>query len=138
MLPKRFYRISGPIRQQGPNRDSRITAYLKFDPILSGPSLLLTPESKPTVDDFVELDEGLKELLVGPGLAKVVTEEGGELPEAVQATTSDHIKQFIRREGDGCRLNCARPVAQRSDQHVRLADVAHTSTVYQMSDQGST
>ena len=34
-----------------------------------------------------------------------MTEEGSELPEAVQTASSNHIKQFFRRESDGCRLN---------------------------------
>lgn len=90
---------------------------MKFDAIPSGPSLLLTSQSKPAIDDFVELNEGLEELWVGFGLAKVVTEEGSELSETVQATTSDHIKQLLGRECDGCGLNCTRSMAKRGDQH---------------------
>jgi hypothetical protein len=95
---------------------------MKFDAILSGPSLLVIPQSKPAIDDLVELNEGLKELWVGLGVAKMESEEGGELSEAVQATTDDHIEQFFRRERDGGGLNGARAVAHRSDQHCSNAD----------------
>ena len=45
--------------------------------------------------DLVELNEGLKELWVGFGVAEVTTEEGRVLFEMGQAASSDHIKQFF-------------------------------------------
>ena len=47
----------------------------------------------------------------------MVTEEGSELLEAVQTTSSDHVKQFFGGKRDGCGLNSARAMAQRTDQH---------------------
>ena len=40
----------------------------------------------------------------------MVTKERSELFEAVQTTSSDHIKKFFGRKRDGCRLNRARAV----------------------------
>ena len=113
MLPNRFYRA----RQQELRCDSRNRSHLKIDAVLESPSLLLTSQSKSAVENFVELNEGLKELWISFGIAEVVTEEGGELLEAVQATSSNHVKQFFGRERDGCGLNGTRPMAQRADQH---------------------
>lgn len=79
--------------------------HLKFDSILESPSLLLTSQSKPAIDDLVELNESLKKLRVGFGVAEVVTEEGSELPEAVQTASSNHIEQLFGGECDGCGLN---------------------------------
>jgi hypothetical protein len=72
--------------------DDRNYIHLKFDPVLKSPSFLLTSQSKATIDDLVELNEGLKELLIGFGVPEVVAEEGGKLPEAVQTASSNHIK----------------------------------------------
>jgi hypothetical protein len=99
------------VHQQELNGDSRNATHMKFDAILCGPGYLLIPQSKPTIDDLVELNEGLEELWVGLGVAKMASEEGGELSEAVQATTDDHIEQLFRRERDGRGLNGTRAVA---------------------------
>jgi len=103
-------------RQQVPRCDSRNPAHQKIDAILESPSLFLTPQSKPTVEDFVELNEGLKKPRVGFGVAEVATEEVSELIKPVQTASSGHIKQFFGRECEGCRLDGARPMPQRADQ----------------------
>jgi len=117
-------------RQQELRCGIRNPTHLKVDAILESPSLFLIPQSKSAVDDLVELNEGLKELWVGFGVAEVVTEEGSELFEAVQTAPGDHVKQFFGGECDGCRLNGTRPMAQRADQRWKnrhcLAYVAKT------------
>ena len=50
---------------------------------MESPSLFLTSQSKSTVDDFIELNEGLEEFRVGFGVAEVVTEEGSKLFETI-------------------------------------------------------
>ena len=77
---------------------------MKFDSILESPGLLLTSQRKSTVDDLVKLDEGLKKLRVSFGVTEVVAKESGELPEAVQTASSNHIQQFFGRECDVCGL----------------------------------
>jgi len=78
--------------QEVPRRDGQSSAHLKINAVLESPSLFLTSQSKSTVDDFVELNEGLKEPRVGFGVTEVVTEESGELVESVQTASSDHVK----------------------------------------------
>ena len=108
----------GSIRfcQQELQCGSRNHTHLKVDAILESPSLFLAPQSKSAVHDLVELNEGLKEFGVGFGVAEVMTEEGSELFETIQIASSDHVKQFFGGERDRCRLNGARPMAQRADQ----------------------
>jgi len=100
-----------------PRYNSRNPAHPKIDAVLESPSLFLTSQNKSTVDDFVELNESLKEPRVGFGIAEVVTEESSELVELVQTTSSDHVKQFFGRECDGCGLNGTRPTVQGVDKH---------------------
>ena len=76
--------------------NDRTTIYLEFDAVLDSPSLLLVSQSEPAIENFVKLNEGLKELGIGFGVAEMMSEECGELSEAVQTATSDHIKQFFR------------------------------------------
>ena len=84
---------------------------------MESPGFLLAPQGESTVEDLVKLNEGLKELRVGFGVAEVVAEEGGELLEAVQSTSSDHVEQFFRGERDSRGLNSTRAMAQRTNQH---------------------
>jgi len=72
---------------------------------LESPNLFLTSQSTSTVEGFIELNEGLKETRVGFGVAEVATEEVSELVKPIQTASSDHVKQFFRRECEGCRLN---------------------------------
>ena len=72
--------------------DGRNHSYPKIDTILESPSLFLTSQSKSTADDFVELNESLKEPRVGSGIAEVLTEEGSELVKSIQTASSDHVK----------------------------------------------
>jgi hypothetical protein len=112
VLPKTFYNGRRKIpRQKELDDDNRNPAHSKFDAILKSPDLLFTPQSNPTVEDLVELFEGLKELWVGSGIAELVTEEGTKLVEAVQTTPSNYIKQFLRGERERCGLNCTRGMA---------------------------
>ena len=53
---------------------------------------LLTSQISSGVEDFVELNEGLKELWVRFGVAEVMSGEGGDLPEAVQTAPGDHVE----------------------------------------------
>ena len=63
-----------------------------MDTVLESPSLFLTSQSKSTVEGFIELNKGLKELRVGFGVAEVATEEVSELIKPVQTASSDHVK----------------------------------------------
>ena len=75
-----------------PRCDSLNPAHPKIDAILKSQSLFPTFQSKSTVLDFVELNEGLKEPWVGFGVAEVLTEGSGVLVESVQTASSDHVK----------------------------------------------
>ena len=95
LLAKTFYTVSvsgrAP-RQTIPRCDSRNPAHPKIDAVLKSPSLFLTSQSKSTVLDFVELNEGSKEPRVGSGVAQVVTEGNSVLVKSVQTASSDHVK----------------------------------------------
>ena len=96
--------------------------------VTESPCLFLRSQSESAVLDLVKLNERLKELGIGLGVPKVMTEEASELHEAVQTASSDHVKQFSGRERDGYRHNSARTMVQQTDQPCtskhRLAYVA--------------
>ena len=72
--------------------NSRNPTHSNIDAVLESPSCFLTPQSAPTAGDSIELNEGLKELRVGFGVAEMVTKEVSEQFELVQTASSDHVK----------------------------------------------